>query len=193
MDRRSFLQAGTASAAAHLLGIQASKAGRVTGDGTSTGSFVIADGRYSDSLAFAQTLATQAAVMLPLRAGLATLWFDALLPLMPSRAAIIGLTLESDRFVLQRLAGDFGMRARYIGLHDWRRKAGSDHVLSGRLHLDPIAGALSRGGDIWAVRLALALSAAGPACADWQEMRIQADIDRAADSPGFLTSWVLMP
>lgn len=193
MDRRSFLQVGAASAAAHLLGIRTSNSRQVTDDGTADRPFVVADGRYGESLAFAQALARRKADILRLQAGSASLWFDALLPRMPLRVPIIGLTLESDRFVMQRLAGDLGMRATYIGLHDWRRKPGSSHVLSGHMDLGPVAAALSQCRGTWPVRLARALGSAKPACADRQERRVRLDIGRAEDSPGFLTSWVLMP
>ncbi len=193
MDRRSFLQAGTASAAAHLLGVRASNSRPMTDDRTADGPFVVADGRYAESLAFAQALARRKADILRLQAGSASLWFDVLLPRMPLKAPIIGLTLESDRFVVQRLAGDLGMRAIYTGLHDWRRRPGSNHVLSGHMDLDSVARALSQRRDSWAVRLARALGSAKPACTDRQERRVRLDIDRAEDSPGFLASWVLMP
>lgn len=191
MDRRVFLQTSASAAAVHLLPVRTSLSREMPRTGAAEGMLVIADERYGESLAFARALQRENAVVSSLQRGLARLWFDDLLPRLRGRATVAGLTLESDLFAVQRLAEELGVQARYIGLHDWRSKAGSIHVLSGHVDLSVIAGTLSRCGDLWAVGLARALTSDKLAFADRQERRLRVEIGRAKDNPGFLASWVL--
>ena len=71
-----------------------------------------------------------------------------------------GLTLESDLFILERLAESSGARTCYAGLHDWRCRQRVGHTLSGTIDLDGIAAALLNGKEEWAEGLGVALVAA---------------------------------
>ena len=104
---------------------------------------------------------------------------------------LAGLTLESDLFVLERLAESCGARACYVGWHDWRGRAGSQHVLRGSIGIDQIAQALAGGGELWAATTADGLTSA-PAGLDWRERTLSLDLACAADSPRFLVSWMMM-
>jgi hypothetical protein len=111
---------------------------------------VLADSRYAESMSFAGALGRQGAEVFSLGGDLAATWFDAILR---RRARgfrdIAGLTLESDLFIMERLAEGSGARTHYRGSHDWRCRQGVGHLLSGSIDLDPIASALLDSGDRW--------------------------------------------
>ena len=90
----------------------------------------------------------------------AATWFGAIAPQLPGLHRLTGLTLESDLFILERLAESSGAHTCYAGLHDWRCRSGVGHTLSGTIDLDPIAGALLNGKEEWVEGLGEALVAA---------------------------------
>src|SRR5271169_5328058 len=74
---------------------------------------LLADPRYSDSLVLVRGLESRGTKVLPLTSNMAGLWFDAIEPRLKSRArALAGLTLQSDLFVLERLAESSGAVTR---------------------------------------------------------------------------------
>jgi hypothetical protein len=171
MDRREFLGLGSAAALAVLY--PGATASALAGLARSAeGTLVVADHRYSDSLIFARALGNRGASVFSIKEGLAGVWFDELAPrLAASSHKLAGLTLESELFVLERLAESCGMRSCYVGRHDWRAKPDSQHVL-------------------WAATTAdgLTTAAAGNA---WQERTISVDVAPATDNPRFLVSWMM--
>ena len=156
---------------------------------------VLADPRYSESLVLARGLESRGTKLLPLTSDLAGLWFDAIEPRLKSRVrALAGLTLQSDLFVLERLAESSGAVTRYVGCHDWRYRTGSAHRLSGSIELAGIARALMSGERHWAEALGGALLSAARA-AEWdagrQAMSMELDHVAASDSPRFFVSWLM--
>jgi hypothetical protein len=155
----------------------------------------IADERYVDSVAFAGSLARRGARVLPLHCDMGGLWFDALQPRLSAHAtAIAGLTLESDLFILKRLAAASGLSVAYVGLHDWRDGQGSRHGLRAGIALDRIAACLGQGEGPWAARLGEAIASTRfPALPQGlQEQRVKLDIEPSPGSPKFFVSWLLM-
>jgi hypothetical protein len=66
---------------------------------------VLADPRYAESLMFAGSLERRGAKRVMLGSDLAGIWFDAIAPRVPHGVqGLTGLTLESDFFILERLA-----------------------------------------------------------------------------------------
>jgi hypothetical protein len=158
---------------------------------SATSMIALADPRYDESLIFAESLQRQGAKVIPFASDLAGRWFDAIEPgLRGGRRGLTGLTLESDLFILERLAEGLSVRTRYVGLHDWRCRQGSAHTLSGSIDLDPIAAALVKGKDQWAASLGEAL---GLAKEDGQKERSLA-FDCAMQTghgPRFFVSWLM--
>jgi hypothetical protein len=153
---------------------------------------VLADPRYSDSLIFARGLASRGATLLPLASDLAGLWFDAIEPRLKAKVqALAGLTLQSDLFVLERLAESSGAVTRYVGCHDWRCRTGSAHRLSGSIELDGIARALVGGQGYWAEALGGALISTAQRDNGRQEMSMELNDAAASDSPRFFVSWLM--
>jgi hypothetical protein len=190
MDRREFLGLGSAAALAVLYpGVSASAlAGLARG---ADGMLVVADHRYSESQIFARALGNRGASVFSMQEGLADVWFDALAPrLAAGERKLAGLTLESELFVLERLAESCGMRSCYVGRHDWRTRPGSQHVLRGSIGIDSVAQALAGGGELWAATTADGLTTA-TAGAGWQERTVALDLAPAVDSPRFLVSWMM--
>ena len=99
--------------------------------------------------------------------------------------ACFGLTRDSQFFLIEQMAGAFGYRLGYHGVHDYRT-GGLRHRLSGaRKSVD---------------RLAQALRVAGAACTmpalshhPTRDTRVEVrgDASRPADSGGYLVSWCL--
>src|SRR5262249_21141615 len=154
MNRREFL--GLSSAAALAVLYPGANATALAGLARSAdGMLVVADHRYSDSLIFARALGIRGAGIFSMKAALADVWFDALAPrLAAGGRKLTGLTLESELFVLERLAEGCGMRSCYVGRHDWRARSGSQHVLRGSIGIDQVAQALAGGAQLWAATTA---------------------------------------
>jgi hypothetical protein len=156
---------------------------------------VLADHRYSDSLVFARELESRGATLLPLACDLAGLWFEAIEPRLKAKVrALAGLTLQSDLFVLERLAERSGAVTSYVGCHDWRCRAGAAHRLSGSIELDGIERALTGGERHWAEALGGALisaAASGERDECRQEVSLELDHEAAPESPRFFVSWLM--
>lgn len=153
---------------------------------------VLADNRYSDSRVFARGVESRGATLLPLASDLAGLWFDAIEPRLKTKLrALAGLTLQSDLFVLERLAGSSGAVTRYVGCHDWRCRTGAAHRLFGSIELGGIARALMSGEGHWAEALGGSLTWAGKRDALRQELSLELDHAASPDSPRFFVSWLM--
>jgi hypothetical protein len=158
MDRRDVLKLGGAAALALVTPAAAAVAARVS---PTPFTMVVADPRYRESLMFAGSLERQGARVVILASDRAATWFGAIVPHLPHGLhRLTGLTLDSDRFILERLAESSGARTCYSGLHDWRCRSGLGHTLSGSIDLDPIAAGLLNGKEEWVEALGEALLAA---------------------------------
>ena len=195
VDRRDVLKLGGAAALAMLAPPWPNASASVAPAPGAERVLVLADPRYSDSLVFARGLESRGATLLPLASDLAGLWFEAIEPRLKAKLrALAGLTLQSDLFVLERLAESSGAVTRYVGCHDWRCRTGSAHRLSGSIELDGIERALTGGERHWAEALGGALIAAaetGERNGRRQDVSLELDHDAAPDSPRFFVSWLM--
>ena len=158
MDRRDVLKLGGAAALALLAPDAVAAAVRAS---SLASTIAVADPRYRESLIFAGSLERHGAKVMTLASDRAASWFGAIAPQLPRGLhRLTGLTLESDLFILERLAESSGAHTCYAGLHDWRCRSGVGHTLSGTIDLDPIAAALLNGKEEWVERLGEALVAA---------------------------------
>ena len=156
MDRRDVLKLGGAASLALLT--PAAVAARASSP--TQFMIVVADPRYRESLIFAGSLERQGARVVILASDRAATWFGAIAPqLHHGLHRLAGLTLESDLFILERLAESSGARTCYSGQHDWRCRQRVGHTLSGTIDLDPIAAALVNAKEEWAEGLGEALAA----------------------------------
>jgi hypothetical protein len=186
MDRRDVLKLGGAATLA-LLAPARINAEAAVPVRSAAAMIALADPRYDDSMRFAESLRWQGAKRLMLAYDRARVWFDGVQPrLCRGVRFLTGLTLESDLFVLERLAGSSGARTDYVGLHDWRCRQGSAHTLSGSINLDPIATALRTGKTRWAESLGQALALAN----EGGQTERRLDLDCAISAgPRFFVSW----
>jgi hypothetical protein len=192
MTRREFVALGGAAALTALIPAPAFAGNVLLLDAGAV--LAIAHTRYVDSVAFAGSLARRGASVLPLRCDMGGLWFDALQPRLSAHAtAIAGLTLESDLFILKRLAAASGLSVAYVGSHDWRNGQGSRHGLRAGIALDRIAACLGQGEGPWAARLGEAIASTRfPALPQGlQERRVKLDIEPSPGSPKFFVSWLI--
>ena len=159
MDRRDVLKLGGAATLALLAPHAVAAAARASS--LTPSMIAVADPRYRESLIFAGSLEWHGVKVMTLDSDRAATWFGAIVPQLPHGLhRLTGLTLESDLFILERLAESSGAHTCYAGLHDWRCRQGVGHTLSGTIDLDPIAAALVNGEEEWMEGLCEALVAA---------------------------------
>ena len=189
VDRRDVLKLGGAAALMLLWPPARAEALRPSSLATST--IVLADRRYAESLLFAESLARQGARVVPLASGAGGAWFDAIAPQLPDGLkALAGLTLDSDLFILERLAEGSGARTCYTGAHDCRSRKSTTHTLSGTIDLDPLATCLDNGKENWTGRLGEALLAAKEECRNEQKLEIEYAIP-SGQGPRYFVSWLM--
>ena len=187
MDRRDVLKFGGAAALALLAPDAVAVAGRASS--LTPPMIVVADPRYPESLIFAGSLERHGAKVLTLASNRAATWFGAIAPqLHHGLHRLTGLTLESDLFILERLAESSGARTCYAGLHDWRCRQGVGHTLSGTIDLDLIAGALLNGREEWVEGLGEAVVAAKDARPAERGLQLKCSAP-SGRGPRFLVSW----
>jgi hypothetical protein len=159
--------------------------------GIASSTIVIADPRYAESVIFAASLERQGAKLIKLASDRARTWFEAVEPRLPrGLRALAGLTLESDLFVLERLAERAGARTCYVGLHDWRCRQDSVHQLSATIELDPIVTALVNGKEGWAESLGKALGNTKIKSREERRLTLNCPMP-AASGPRFFVSWLM--
>jgi hypothetical protein len=190
MDRREMLKLGATAGVALLVpaGLASRAAVR---SGTASSIIALADPRYAESAIFAAGIERQGAKVIQLASDRARTWFDAVEPRFSrGLCALSGLTLESDLFVLERLAERAGARTCYVGLHDWRCLQGSVHQLSATIELDPIAAALVNGTGWWAEDLGKALGDTKIERREERSLTLNCPMP-AASGPRFFVSWLM--
>jgi len=188
VDRRDVLKLGGAAAIAILTPVGI---GRAPPAGSAASTIVIADPRYHDSLIFGESLRQHGAKDLTLASDRAALWSQTIKPRLRSGLKYLaGLTLESDLFVLERLAEGSGMRISYVGFHDWRRPQDSAHTLSGSITLDLIAAALIKGNEHWARNLGQALILIKESHQAEERLNLKCAM-KVGCGPRFFVSWLM--
>src|SRR6478609_8657663 len=113
LDRREVLMLGSASALAMIAPAWPSLALPKL----PTPALALADLRYGDSLGFAEGAERASAELAPLARNLGEIWFETVKPRLPGLQVLTGLTLDSDFFILTRLAEGSGAVAAYAGTH----------------------------------------------------------------------------
>jgi hypothetical protein len=190
MDRREVLKLGGAASIALLAPAGTAPVAAVP-RGTASSTIVLADRRYVESRIFAASLGRQGAKVIELASDRARTWSDAVEPLLQAGLrSLAGLTLESDLFVLERLAAQSGARKCYVGLHDWRCGQGSAHRLSATIDLDPIATALVHGKERWPESLGEALGQTKMESRTERRLALNCPMP-AARGPRFFVSWLI--
>jgi hypothetical protein len=190
LDRRKLLGLGGAAALSFAapsgIGIAAAAARRAGA------LLAVADPRYDESRNFARGLAQAGAPIVRLAPNAGAAWFEAVAPRMRGGLSLAGLTLDSDFFILERLAEPSGVVTRFVGCHDWRCRTGVSHRLRGTVNLDHIVSAIDAGGDSWAERfgLALALTARGGEASQEQWLRREHPTPVTV-RPSYLVSWLM--
>jgi hypothetical protein len=190
MDRREVLKLGGAASIA-LLAPAAVSPVAAAPSGTASSTIVLADRRYAESVIFAASLERQGARVIDLAPDRARTWFDAVEPRLAAGLRFLaGLTLESDLFVLERLAAHSGARRWYVGVHDWRCRESSAHRLSATIDLDPIATALVNGKERWPESLGEALGQTKMESRAERRLALNCPMP-AARGPRFFVSWLI--
>jgi len=190
LDRRELLGLGGAAAlslaAPSGIDITAAAAPRTSA------MLAVADPRYADSRDFARGLARGGARVVRLAPNAGAAWFETIAHALRPGAHLAGLTLDSDFFILQRLAEPAHAVTRFVGCHDWRCRPGVSHRLRGTVKLEDIVGAIDAGGDGWAERLGLTLAVTAESGEASQEHWLRREYTRAAAArPSYLVSWLM--
>jgi hypothetical protein len=190
LDRRELLGLGGAAALSLAtssgIDIAAAAAPRASA------MLAVADPRYADSRDFARALARCGARVVRLAPNAGAAWFEAIAPELRPGARLAGLTLDSDFFILERLAEPARAVTRFVGCHDWRCRPGVSHRLRGAVKLDEIVGAIDAGEAGWAERLGLTLAVTAESSEAKQEQRLRRERTTAvAARPSYLVSWLM--
>ena len=188
LDRRELLGLGGAAA---LLFAAPSGIGIAAARRTGT-MLAVADPRYDDSRHFARGLAQGGARIVRLAPNAGATWFEAIAPNTRGGLSVAGLTLNSDFFILERLAETQRVATRFVGCHDWRCRPGVSHRLRGTVNLDGIVSAIDANRDDWAERLGLALAlTAGDSEARREQWLRREGAKPITASPSYLVSWLM--
>lgn len=189
MDRRDVLKLGGAASLALLAPAAVAVVDRASALTPPT--IIVADPRYRESLVFAANFEQHGARVLTLASDRAASWFGSIAPQLPNGLnRLAGLTLESDLFILERLAESSGAQTCYVGRHDWRCRQSAGHTLSGRIDLDPLAAALVNADEEWAVSLGEALLAAKDGRREEQKIQLECALP-AGRGPRSFVSWLM--
>jgi hypothetical protein len=187
MNRREFVSFGASCAA--LLAPQASLAASPAAK-SSEPLVAVADRRYSDSLRFANAIARNGGETVEIGTDIGTAWFGDIEPrLRHGGLRLAGVTLPSDLFIVERLAGRSRSAIIYTGIHDWRGPS-SKHRLTGAIALVRSSSALQSGGLGWASALGDAI-AAERLQAHVQTRHLVLELTPASDNPKYLMSWLM--
>jgi hypothetical protein len=189
LDRRELLGLGGAAALSLAtssgIDIAAAAAPRASA------MLAVADPRYADSRDFARGLARGGACVVRLAPNAGAAWFDTIAPELRPGARLAGLTLDSDFFILQRLAEPARAVTRFVGCHDWRCRAAVSHRLRGTVKLDDIVGALDAGEDGWAERLGLTLAVTAERSEAREQWLRRECANTVRARPSYLVSWLM--
>jgi hypothetical protein len=187
MNRREFMAFGASCAA--LLPQRASFAASPAAR-SSEPFLAIADRRYGDSLRFANAIACGGGEVVEIGSDIGTAWFGDIEPRLRYRGLrLAGITLPSDLFVVERLAGRSRSAITYTGIHDWRCPC-SQHRLTGAISLVRPVSALQSTGLDWAPALADAL-VTERLQAHIETRHLVLELAPASDNPKYLTSWLM--
>ena len=190
MDRRDVLKLVGATSISLLAPAGTAPVAAVRSEAASS-TIVLADHRYAESVIFAASLERHGANVVPLATDRAKAWSDAVEPqLHVGLRSLAGLTLESDLFVMERLAAHSGARQCYVGFHDWRCRQGSAHRLSATIDLDPIATALVDGKKRWAESLGEALGQTTMESRTERKLALNCPMT-VGRGPRFFVSWLI--
>jgi hypothetical protein len=152
----------------------------------------VADPRYADSRNFAHGLARGGASVVSLAPNAGAAWFETIAPRLRTGVRLAGLTLDSDFFILERLAEPARGVTRFVGCHDWRCPPGVNHRLRGTVKLDDIVSAIDAGGDGWAERLGLTLAVTTESDEARQGPWLRRERTKAVTArPSYLVSWLM--
>ena len=153
---------------------------------------VIYDQRFDDSVTFAAVLNELGTMQFPVAPDVGQLWFNILAPRIKSRPLrLAGLTQQSDLFVTQTLARDWGLKLTYCGHHDCQLRQTLNHQLTIEKKCRGIIDFLAAAGQEWPNVLALTLSQLDFAKLAKNTERVDTTTPRGMDNPGSLVSWVI--
>jgi hypothetical protein len=155
---------------------------------------VIFNERYSDARLFAQTLKAQGLPVLPIAGDAGTLWYGTLRKrVLAGRSRLAGIGTATDLMILESLGREENLQLRFRARHDARGRKTLRHSIPGpgaRVAYASLAAELM--GPDWPARLAAALPRFAGALVTQSSSRfVTTEVERSADHPGMLVSWVL--
>ncbi len=143
---------------------------------------VVFNERYSDARLFAQALGMQGIALLPIAGDAGTLWHGALRrQVLAGRGRLAGMGTPIDLMILESLGREADLRVRFRAHHDARGRKTLTHSIAGSEGPSPAA---ELGAPDWPARLATAFPCLSAGL-------FATNIERSADHPGMLVSWVL--
>lgn len=164
---------------------------------------VVFNERYGDARAFARALGSQGGAAFAIAGDAGTLWYRTLAQHVAAGARrVAGMSTPTDLFILETLAREAaGLRARFVVHHDCRGGSTLTHSIYADGRGRQVERAIRTAGAQWPVALAAVLPYAADPAARPQaaglvvglaaDIRLATPVERAADHPGLLVSWIL--
>ncbi|MBQ0799504.1 MAG: hypothetical protein KBT63_09475 [Porticoccaceae bacterium] len=104
---------------------------------------------------------------------------------------LIGLTRDSDFFILEHTAAQHGFKLQYKGVHDFRGEF-MRHQVSAPETLAPVlADTLNKAQHSWPQQLARIAPTIVQAQGELVDVELQTTLNYQNDEPGYLVSWLL--
>jgi hypothetical protein len=183
MNRREFVVLGASCVAI------ASSSPLASSRKTSAPVLALADPRYKESFNFAQAVTRPDGAMLAISPDIGTVWFELIQPRLRHGAVrLAGLTLPSDLFILERLAGRQAATL-YSAWHDCRGTL-ARHTFCGAVPLGPAATSVEAAGGNWPAALG-AVIRDGIASSRIGKQHLSVQLAPLERSPNFWNSWLI--
>jgi hypothetical protein len=163
--------------------------------GTLSATSVIYDVRFGESEVFAEAAAGLGARARAIRGDITNLWCE-LASTKPSlRRPLVGLTQESDFFLLHQICIEQGGRLAYYGEHTYHAGGAPriEHRLRAPAQLADAVNVLTKSGENWSRAIVDIVSRAAPGQQEDVAFVFDAPLERPTQSPGHLVSWVILP
>lgn len=201
LTRRSFLKTTLATGAAvATTGSTAAAALQSARVNTATvPALIFADGNYAQTSEFSATLSQAAPTPSLSHVDKSSIDKDVLQQIgkveefckTTPQGVLIGLTRDSDFFILEHTAAQHGFALHYKGVHDFRGEV-MRHEISAPDTLAPeLAKTLAHAEDAWPQQLARIAPGILEARGEASNAETLAALSYRSDEPGYLVSWIL--
>jgi hypothetical protein len=163
--------------------------------GTLSSTSVIYDVRFGESEVFAEAAIGLGARARGIRGDVTELWCELSSRRFGAPGSLVGLTQESDFFLLHQICIEQGGRLAYYGEHTYHSGGAPriEHRLRAPAQLADAVKVLTKSGENWPRAVADIVSRAAPGQQEDVAFVFDAPLVRPTLNPGHLVSWAILP